>query len=72
MLLVNEMKNMKPSQIFEGENSSLRKAYDRAVGTTCIDCGEQMTNVIDPITGKKSKYMWKCEKCHPNLIVSIG
>jgi hypothetical protein len=29
----------------------------------CIRCGSPMVNDIDPITGKKSKYIWKttCE-----------
>jgi hypothetical protein len=42
---------MKPSEIFEGENSSLRKAYDRAVepinnsGLRCDTCNTKRLSV---------------------------
>jgi hypothetical protein len=56
----------KASQIFEGENSSLRKTFDDAVsphqeentinGGTCNKCGQE--NVT--ITGVSTEFLHKC------------
>lgn len=35
---------MKFSEAFEGENSSLRRTYNKAVEIECPECGDTVTN----------------------------
>ena len=38
---------------------------------TCSRCGKSMQHAIDPITKKKSKYLFYCP-CNPDTILSVG
>lgn len=38
----------------------------------CYRCGKKMKMQIDPITKKKSKYIWRCECMPKNVILSLG
>lgn len=52
---------MKPSQIFEGENSSLRKSFNEAVKVHLAFCGkcQQKTNHYDDGRCTKCEYLMK-------------
>jgi len=34
----------------------------------CLICNKEMEMQFDSITKKKSKYLWRCEKCMPKGI----
>jgi len=38
----------------------------------CHRCGKAMKNQIDSITGKLSKYEWRCECMPKGIILSVG
>lgn len=58
---------IKASDLFEGENSSLMRTWEKAIleaPEICLTCGEQMSKV--------DEYTYTCEKCRPQLFISIG
>lgn len=38
----------------------------------CLSCGRKMFNVKDSMTGKISKYLWRCRCMPSDLVMSKG
>lgn len=38
---------------------------------TCSKCGKNLIHTVDPITKKKSKYLYYCP-CSPDKLISVG
>ena len=53
--MINQNNNQKPSELFEGENSSLRKTFDEAVETkseVSNDSREEIHQYVDRLNGR--------------------
>lgn len=51
-----------------------KKIFTKDGKPKCFYCGKPMKNAKDSITGKMSKYLWKCDcPSYPkNMILSVG
>lgn len=64
-------KEIKEKKLAAVKNFNFDKMLDSIRHFECSKCGREWKRAIDPITGKKSDYLWECE-CIPGILISVG